>query len=386
MELCIKVEEKFISKRKLKSLLLQGKDISYIAAHLNVGRATIRNKIDKYDLEEAREKGQRKLLQKEAKDFVKLFLQLNGIKAIARKLHKGPIKVKKVLQELGFTILPAGKWTKVVNHVKNKEFYLPISDYLLEAIIGELLGDGSIQLQIKGEKVFFKNLDVSKYFEYILFLRSFYNMDKIRITPKLKRTFNEAIEYVSRFSTAKFRYHVSIEEKPWNDHLCKLFTSEGYKCYEFVKEKKVPTLLFDKTCGFESYSSVQLFDIYSLWYPNNKKRVPRNLILTPNILLHWYIGDGSLSTGSLYISSQSFTEEDNNFLVDLLKKYVGIECKVRSTKDGFVIAVSLKKENLNKFFDYLEKADSTSLKIAKETFPWKFDRYLSFKKHLKSKK
>lgn len=67
---------------------------------------------------------------------------------------------------------------------------------------------------------------------------------------------------------------------------------------------------------FEEYriSSVPLFDIYSLWYPNNKKIVPQNLVLTPNILLHWYLGDGSLSFGSFYISTQSFTKEENLFL------------------------------------------------------------------------
>lgn len=46
-------------------------------------------------------------------------------------------------------------------------------------------------------------------------------------------------------------------------------------------------------CRTKHYREFQ--NLYDLWYPNGKKRVPSSLVLTPNVTKFWYIGDGTYS-------------------------------------------------------------------------------------------
>ena len=62
-------------------------------------------------------------------------------------------------------------------------------------------------------------------------------------------------------------------------------------------------------------------EIRNKWYPKNKKRVPKDLILTPIICYHWYIGDGTLTTKSYYSSFIKISTEGFGFFgVHFLKK------------------------------------------------------------------
>ncbi len=45
------------------------------------------------------------------------------------------------------------------------------------------------------------------------------------------------------------------------------------------------------------------------WYPNGRKQVPSDLMLTPTVLRHWYYGDGSMSNGVL-LCSDGFSDLD----------------------------------------------------------------------------
>ena len=138
----------------------------------------------------------------------------------------------------------------------------------------------------------------------------------------------------------------------------------------------------DKNTGFDSSSSIQFFDLYVKWYPNNKKVVPTRPKITPDILLHLYLGDGSLGTNSFYIATESFTEVEVGSIKTAIKRDAGIDCWVTHARDGFILTLSLRKDNLDKFFKYLEKANPDALKIAKEVFPWKFEKNYSHKEYL----
>jgi hypothetical protein len=383
--------ETYVDKDELKAMLLENPNISHIANHFNVARATIRKKIEKYGLEVVREIGQEKLqkrleIQEKKEKYCKLFMQFIGIKTIGKKFHVGPPKVKSALHEYNITILESGKKTKVINHIKNEEFFKPISSYLLEVITGELLGVGCLGLQMKDEKDFLNDLKSEKYYEYVSFLRSLLQSPIRQITSILIENFNNAVEYISSFPTAQFRMHVGIKSKSWIDYQSSLFVNEGYSANVFMRDKKIPTIESDKTTGFDTSSSVQLFELYAIWYPDNKKILPPNLNITPNVLLHWYIGDGSFGPHSFYLSTQNFTKIEVRKLSELLKRDADVISTVHEHKDGFILTMSLKKDNIERFFNFTEKANSTALEIAKQTFPWKFDKNLAYKRYLDSQK
>ena len=57
---------------------------------------------------------------------------------------------------------------------------------------------------------------------------------------------------------------------------------------------------YDKKWGncvyrYSSLSYPELLPIYKQWYPEGKKIIPRDIILTPLVCRQWYIGDGTLN-------------------------------------------------------------------------------------------
>ncbi len=110
-----------------------------------------------------------------------------------------------------------------------------------------------------------------------------------------------------------------------------------------VHDIKINTI-YDKDNG---YSTGRVFQIHSLisekltyhynrWYIDNKKILPKDIILTPLVLLHWYIGDGGFDSCKGYlrqisIAAHNFSYEDREILCDKLRE---LNLKVRNTKRG----------------------------------------------------
>ena len=67
----------------------------------------------------------------------------------------------------------------------------------------------------------------------------------------------------------------------------------------------------------------------------NKKKVPKDLIVTPTILGNWYLGDGKLDRDDIIkIYTECFQFEKVEFLVDLLNKAVGIISFTKRNEKG----------------------------------------------------
>lgn len=83
------------------------------------------------------------------------------------------------------------------------------------------------------------------------------------------------------------------------------------------------------------------------WYPNGKKIVPRDIVLTPTSLAHWFCGDGTYSPdGSLMFCTDGFAEEDVTFLSAALRRDLGIVSNVaKTTRPGqFKVQVARRDE------------------------------------------
>lgn len=75
-----------------------------------------------------------------------------------------------------------------------------------------------------------------------------------------------------------------------------------------------------------SLNYAELVGEYSRWYPQGTKVVPRDLRLTPTVLLHWFCGDGRGGDrkGTLGFCTDGFTLEDVDFLVTRFQEDLGV--------------------------------------------------------------
>lgn len=62
------------------------------------------------------------------------------------------------------------------------------------------------------------------------------------------------------------------------------------------------------------------------WYSQRKKVIPSDLVLTPETLYWWYLGDGMVDDYGLVLCSESFETEENNSLTQQLE-HLGVQAQ-----------------------------------------------------------
>lgn len=98
-------------------------------------------------------------------------------------------------------------------------------------------------------------------------------------------------------------------------------------------------------------ASLPCFNIYrELFYNSEGKKVlPENLaeLLTAKGLAYWLMDDGYKSGKGLYICTESFSLNEINFLINILKSKFGLECSYHKVTNGFRIYIfSTSKDKL----------------------------------------
>ena len=158
-----------------------------------------------------------------------------------------------------------------VNHLRRGN-HCNLSQRAKEWIDGELLGDGSIFSLSPYSARFSYG---SKYLEYAQYISDTLNSFEIEQIGKIKERKNKKL--------GNYTYHYA-------------------SCYY-----------------------AELLPIRKRWYPNGKKIVPRDLILTPLVCRQWYIGDGCLEhpkrqKPNIYLSTYGFPVDDVEWLREKLNK------------------------------------------------------------------
>ena len=124
--------------------------------------------------------------------------------------------------------------------------------------------------------------------------------------------------------------------------------------------------------------------LYNKWYPesnNYKKLIPKDININKTVLLHWYLDDGysyyrkrknqkkkQIVSG---LCTQSFTKEDQLFLIDKIKYSLGLEYSLhdirhRGKKSGTGYMLQLPQKQFNKFLDILGEPPVNNL-----AYKWK---------------
>lgn len=154
-------------------------------------------------------------------------------------------------------------------------------------------------------------------------------------------------------------YAANSKHREYINHLESLFQGCGYKTSTYVinSDNKIVHNLY-----VEGSNQLQILRVK--WYPKGGKIVPKDIDLTPTTCLYWYIEDGSLrirsgskkrSINGIYLSTESFTVEEIELLIEKLKMVLnlstGMKKRKSSSRGRFFIALH-KLPALN-FLEYI---------------------------------
>lgn len=321
--------------------VVEHKELKEIAFLSGSDRNTIRRWIDKFQLQNGTEYKHGQCIYKELNDknwlYEKYFVdKLSTVQVADLVGAKEPNSVGQALKRFGWSLR---------NHrngiVRNIEDVLIINR---DVIDGSLLGDCSLGISNK-------------------------NSDFAR--PYLHKK-NKYRDHLIWFAEQIFPFNrITIKE-----------TTHSIKYKNIIKRYKIFT--------FRTNSSEKLLEFYRRWYPSNnnyKKVVPADLILTPTMILNWFLDDGSSTwrkrdgeicksrnsatypqkTKQVIVSfcSESFTKEENEFLCNQIKKF-GINASVIKSNGGTGWRIAIGQSSTNDFFDLIGECPVDSLK-----YKWK---------------
>jgi len=82
--------------------------------------------------------------------------------------------------------------------------------------------------------------------------------------------------------------------------------------------------------------------LHSMWYVNGVKVIPMNidLLLTPIAMAYWFMDDGGWTGPGIHINTNSFTQEDVLRLLNVLKNKYGLKCSIHSRNRIYIWAGS----------------------------------------------
>lgn len=91
--------------------------------------------------------------------------------------------------------------------------------------------------------------------------------------------------------------------------------------------------------------------LYNKWYHSGVKKIPRDIILTKEICLHWYLGDGYFEDSTSKISTCGFSYEENQYLSAMLTK-IGFTAHTKSRSGGYYI-ICFDKSSYKNFLGWI---------------------------------
>lgn len=145
---------------------------------------------------------------------------------------------------------------------------------------------------------------------------------------------------------------------------CKFKLETNIKLFKNLSGLNRDIITYDNR--FRTKSSPDLLSYYNRWYNNGKKIIPKDFTITPNILLHAYLGDGYMYNRKSYygkykspcqiLCTDCFNIEDVTRFIDLLES-VDINAYIRWTRydpKGYPRVV-IRRNSFNRFFEYIGK-------------------------------
>lgn len=215
------------------------------------------------------------------KQIIELYLGGQSLRKTGKIVNKSPDIVRKIL--IKNNIDRRNKSESVALNLRNN---ITLNEYIIKIIEGELLGDGHINLG-KYQSCFSYGSSKEEYVKYLSNIFKENNIPSVGVGVYTSNTFDK------RYNKRYLKYH------------------------------------------FSTISTLQLKEMRKKWYDENGiKIVPKDLILSKESILSWWIGDGSNNINRFYgwLETDAFTEKEVNFLSNSLNSVVGINSKVNKCK------------------------------------------------------
>lgn len=125
-----------------------------------------------------------------------------------------------------------------------------------------------------------------------------------------------------------------------------------------------------------SLSHKWLNPYFDRWYPewsNREKVVPEDIVLTPKVLLHWFLDDGSsyrrkrkTNQVIIVLSSECFSLENQQMLCDKMKSTFDIYGKPYPTNSGVGYRITIPQSQTSEFYKVIGSPPVASL-----SYKWK---------------
>lgn len=255
-------------------------------------------------------------------------------------LYNNGLSIRQIVSELGFSVSKIRNILITQNVsirsprqglILRKQNNFPLSKKITQRIEGELLGDGCIKKRTCQSLFAFYNSN----YEYTYWLADLFKDERIKLVG------NGVIK--------EHYYH-----KYW---------------------KKWYTRF-----GFSTWCSLQFEQLESRWYVDRKKIVPSDLEISPNLVLHWFLGDGSLPKKEYAIfCTDCFSLEEINFLSEKLNSSIGIKSSIIQKEKRIFIP----KTSVPQLLEYIGPAPFSSIQYKWDLNPiGKINNYVDIPKEL----
>ena len=242
-------------------------------------------------------------------NIIKQYQEGKSLDCLGKENNVHYTKIRKILADSGISLRTRSELTRL-QFRKN----IPIVGNILEIINGELLGDGSLN---KG-----------------------------------------------KFQSG-FKFHSSnLEYAEW---LAKKFTDNNIPLIgvgvrtEFYNNKNY--------YSFETVKTEEFHKLEEKWYIDRRKIIPKDLQITPLVLLHWWLGDGTIrGKVSGMLCTDCFTKEDQLHLVNLMNNVISIRAHLQKINNTYRIFIPC--QYMKEFLNFMGDSPFFSM-----NYKWKINKY-----------
>lgn len=196
------------------------------------------------------------------------------------------------------------------------------------------------------------------------------NKNELKLTNELKEVIvgkmlgDLGSEKPNKNCNTRLQFKQTTKQIEYIEHLYVLF-KDFCKSPLLIGEDKRPNR--NKTYSaikFNTRSLPCFNEIREIFYNElGKKIIPINIgeFLTPRGLCYWFCDDGYKTKNGLYICTESFTKEENELLIKVLKDKFEIDCSIHKHTNGhrlYILAeskqkfINLIKPYMLKIFEY----------------------------------
>lgn len=122
-------------------------------------------------------------------------------------------------------------------------------------------------------------------------------------------------------------------------------------------------------------STVEFHSLRQKWYPRGIKIIPKSLKITPNLLLYWWIGDGSLRGNGVsgIFCSECFIKIEQEEL--LHKINIALDWRLRLQKNNSGYRIFIPCQYMRDFLDYIGPPPVNSM-----AYKWNIKNYVKTNK------